>query len=94
VHTDRPGATPLKTTDAIQAIVRTLSPYVGETMAKASAAAQCRKLGIVEGDVRADDLERLLGRLGTGLNVFLGRDRSAEVVREARLALSALEARR
>jgi hypothetical protein len=71
-----------------------MSPYLGDTMAKAAATAQCRKLGIDGRDVQPDELERLLGRLGTGLNVFLGRTHSAEVVREARTALSALEGRR
>jgi len=44
--------------------------------------------------VSTDQLEALLGKLGGGLNIFLGRDKSAAVVAEARRALAALEASR
>ena len=36
----------MATEDALQTIVRVVSPYVGETMARSSAAAHCQKLGI------------------------------------------------
>jgi hypothetical protein len=83
----------VKTSDAIQAIVRVMAPYIGDTMARAAASAHCQKLGIGNGVIQAEQVEQLLGRLGTGLNVFLGRPRSVEVVQEARRALAALEGR-
>ena len=41
-----------------------------------------------------EQLEALLGKLGGGLNIFLGRDKSASVVAEARRALAAAEGSR
>ena len=38
-----------------------------------------------------EQLDVLLGKLGGGLNIFLGRDKSASVVAEARQALAARE---
>ena len=38
-----------------------------------------------------EQLDALLGKLGGGLNIFLGRDKSALVVAEARQALAATE---
>ena len=35
------------------------------------------------------DVEALLGKLGSGLNIFLGRDKSALVMNDARRALAA-----
>jgi hypothetical protein len=36
-----------------------------------------------------EQLEALVARLGSGLNIFLGRDKSARVVAELRQALQA-----
>jgi hypothetical protein len=81
----------MTTTEAVQAMVRVMAPYVGDTMARSATEAHCRKLGIVEGTVSPEQLEALLAKLGGGLNIFLGRDKSASVVAEARSALAALE---
>jgi hypothetical protein len=39
--------------------------------------------------VSPEQLDALLGKLGGGLNIFLGRDKSASVVAQARQALAA-----
>ena len=57
----------MTTADAVQTIVRVVSPYVGET---------------------TERLEALLSRLGCGLNIFLGREKSSRVVNELRQAMS------
>jgi len=75
-------------------MVKVLAPYIGDTMARSATTAHCQKLGITAGTVSTDQLEALLGKLGGGLNIFLGRDKSAAVVAEARRALAALEASR
>ncbi len=69
-------------------IVEVMAPYIGDTMARSAAQAHCRKLGI-EDTLSPADLEALLARLGSGLNIFLGRDRSAAVLAETRRALEA-----
>lgn len=78
----------MSTEQTLQTIVRVVGPYVGETMARSAAAAHCQKLGI-GGEVDGAQLDILIGRIGSGLNIFLGRDKSARVVAELRAALQA-----
>jgi hypothetical protein len=84
----------MTTSEAVDVMVKVLAPYIGDTMARSATAAHCQKLGITADTVSHDQLEALLGKLGGGLNIFLGRDKSAAVVAEARRALAALEASR
>jgi hypothetical protein len=72
------------TSDVVETIVRVLSPYVGETMARSATAAQCQKLGIDGAQMTPEAAESLIARLGSGLNIFIGRERSARVVDELR----------
>lgn len=75
--------------EAIDSVVKVLGPYIGETMARSATEAHCQKLGIADGNaVGAEQLESLLGKLGGGLNIFLGRDRSKAAIHEVRDALS------
>jgi len=79
----------------VDVVVRVLGPHIGETMARSATEAHCQKLGIgAVGPVAPDKLEMLLGKLGGGLNIFLGRDKAAAVIGEVRQALSALEGAR
>ena len=55
-------------------------------MARSAAQAHCRKLGFGE-TVSAAERDLLLERLGSGLDIFLGRDKSAAVLAETRRAL-------
>jgi hypothetical protein len=76
--------------DTVDSVVRVLGPYIGETMARSATEAHCRKLGIADGaSVSPDQLESLLGKLGGGLNIFLGRDKSKAAIVEVREALAA-----
>ena len=84
----------MTTNEAVDVMAKVLAPYIGDTMARSATAAHCQKLGITEGTVSHDQLEALLGKLGGGLNIFLGRDKSASVVAEARSALAAREGTR
>jgi hypothetical protein len=80
----------MRTAEALEAITRAMAPYIGETMARASTLAHCRKLGIGEPSVKAAEIEALLQGLSNGLNVFVGRARSAEAVRSAWEALATI----
>ena len=74
--------------DAVVAqIVKVLSPYLGPTMAEASARAHCQKLGIVGKEMTDEQLDALIVKFGTGLSVFVGREKSGTVVNEIRRAL-------
>lgn len=75
-------------------MAKVLGPYIGDTMARSATEAHCQKLGITADTVSHEQLKALLGKLGGGLNIFLGRDKSASVIAEARSALAAREASR
>jgi hypothetical protein len=79
-----------KTKDALDTIIRMLSPYVGETMARAAALAHCQKLGIAveSADISREQLDALLRKLSQGLNIFVGRDKAAAVVGEIQAAMA------
>jgi hypothetical protein len=79
----------LSTSDVVLTIVRVVAPYVGETMARSAARAHCQKLGIAGDRMQPAQAEALIGKVGAGLNVFVGRDKSAAVVSELRRAIAA-----
>ena len=84
----------MRTADALQIITRALVPYVGESMARTATLAHSRKLGIEGPFVQTADVERLLQALSNGLNVLVGKKRSAEAVRAAWEALAETKDRR
>jgi hypothetical protein len=79
----------LSTNDVVQTIVRVVAPYLGETMARSAAQAHCQKLGIAGDRMQPSQAEALIGKVGAGLNVFVGREKSAAVVAELRRAIEA-----
>jgi len=80
-----------KTTDALDTIVKVLSPYLGETMARAAARAHCEKLGIPvdSAEMSREHLDALVRKFAQGLNIFVGREKSAAVVSEIHAAIAA-----
>jgi hypothetical protein len=83
----------METAEAVQVVVKVMAPYIGDTMARSATEAHCQKLGLTGARLSSEQVEALLGKLGGGLNIFLGRDRSAAVIGEVRAALAALESR-
>ena len=77
----------LSTTEVVRTIVRVVAPYLGETMARSAAQAHCQKLGISGDHMQPAQAEALIGKMGAGLNVFVGREKSNVVVAELRRAL-------
>jgi hypothetical protein len=74
--------------EVLDALATVLSPYLGETMARASAQTHCDKIG-VRGDAISDaEVDALVGKLASGLNVFVGRERAAGVLGEMKKAVS------
>ena len=82
---------PLKTDQVLTELARVLSPYVGATMAEASTRAHCQKLGLTGPTLGREQVEALVAKLGSGLTVFVGRQKSVAVVEEMRRALAAAE---
>jgi hypothetical protein len=74
--------------EALDALATVLAPYLGETMARASAQTHCEKLGIRGEAISAAEVEALVGKLASGLNVFLGREKAALVLAEMKKAVA------
>jgi hypothetical protein len=78
------------TREAVEVVVEVMGPHIGDTMARSATEAHCRKLGIDPGStVSPEQIEALLAKLLGGLNIFLGREKAAAVVADAREALAA-----
>ena len=71
-------------------IVEGVTPYLGQTMARASVSTHRDKLGIDGRHITVDQVEALVNRIGTGLIIFVGRDKSAQIVRELQSRVRAL----
>jgi hypothetical protein len=81
----------LKTDHVLAELARVLSPYVGATMAEASTRVQSQKLGLTGPTLDREQADALVAKLGSGLTVFVGRQKSVAVVEEMRRTLAAAE---
>jgi hypothetical protein len=81
----RPAAPPHG--DAFEVIARVLVPYLGEAMARAAVQVNRDKLGLRGSTIDAKDLGRLIDALTPGLHVFVGHDRTQQMMDEIRAAL-------
>jgi len=70
-----------------EAMLGDAAPYLGENMARAAVRGHADKLGLAAGPLSRGDVERLLGAVGPGLGVFVGREKTARILDEARAAL-------
>jgi hypothetical protein len=77
------------TAEAVHEIVRAITPFIGENMARSAARLHCEKLGIGDAHVTHEQLAALIARVETGLNVFVGRDRASSLMADVRQALGA-----
>ena len=71
----------------VSQIVQILSPYLGATMAEASARTHCEKLGISGTVITSEQAEALIGKIASGLAVFIGREKAGTVTQEIRRAV-------
>ena len=74
----------------IAAMTRVLAPVLGESMARASAQAHGAKLALTNGRLTAEQADVLVGKLNSGLIVFVGRERAAGLADQLRGALATL----
>lgn len=77
------------TSDAVRVMVSAMAPYIGDTLARSAAEVHCRKVGALEATIEPGQVELVLQKLESGLHIFLGRDKSAAVIADARRALQA-----
>lgn len=74
--------------DAFDVIVQVLAPYLGENMARAAVHSHRENLGLTGRELAHVDLARLLERIGPGLGVFVGRDKTERILDEIKTALA------
>ena len=77
------------TAEAVQEIVAAITPYIGENMARSAARVHCEKLGLGEGPLTPEQVDRLISRLETGLCVFMGREKASSLMSPLRARLGA-----
>ncbi len=75
------------TAQVVAAIARTIAPHVGESMARAGVEGHRAKLGLSSDRLSEEDVEALLRKVGRGLVIFLGEQRTSEAIAAARAAV-------
>ncbi|MCU0241925.1 MAG: hypothetical protein MUF51_05830 [Vicinamibacteria bacterium] len=81
-----PEMTLLRKTEALEAIMNVIKPYLGENIARAAINVHCQKLAITDFWLSPEQLEHLTKMIGFGLDIFVGRDKSGMLVSEMRQA--------
>jgi len=71
-------------------IERVVAPDLGETLARASARAQCEALGYSGDTITSAQLESLLEKLGKGMRVFVGGPRATVLLDKIREGVATL----
>jgi hypothetical protein len=57
-----------------------ITPYIGQTMAKASTQVHCEKLGLAREQITTEEIESLLDRLRKAMLVFVGREKTEQIL--------------
>lgn len=68
-------------------VERTIAPFVGASLARASIRAHAERLGIDGADLSVEQLDTLLERLEKGLRVFVGTPRATTLITTIRDAV-------
>jgi hypothetical protein len=68
----------------VDGLIRALSPYLGPNMARAATLGHCAKLNIKSGPVDDALIDELLAAIHPGLSVFVGREKTAQILAEVR----------
>lgn len=63
----------------VETIRKTIAPFVGDTMARASTDTLSRKAGFDGPLVTEAQALALIEKVGQGLNIFVGRDKAGQV---------------
>jgi hypothetical protein len=74
----------LRKQDVMTTVSRILDPYLGHTMAQAAAEAHIQKLGVDGLLMTGEQFDALIERIGSGLMIFVGRDKANQLVAEIR----------
>ncbi len=74
----------------IAILVRAFSPYVGTTMASASARGVCQRCVPGTPSIDHAGVTAIIAELEPGLHVYIGKEKTQQVVRELWAAIGAL----
>jgi hypothetical protein len=66
----------------VETIVELISPHVGRHMARAAVEAHAKHLGLDPQDLSPPGLEALAARIGLGLELFVGKEKSTKIQQE------------
>ncbi len=72
----------------LEAIIEVIAPYLGPGMARSAVTAHAQKLGFDGAHLTADQIEILMTKIGAGLNIFVGREKSAAILAKVRQVLA------
>ena len=72
----------------LEAITVAIAPYLGQGMARSAVMAHVQKLGFDGTHLAPDQVETLMAKIGAGLNIFVGREKSAAILAEVRQVLA------
>ncbi|HLA77827.1 MAG TPA: hypothetical protein VJU18_09645 [Vicinamibacteria bacterium] len=72
----------------LEAIIEVIAPYLGQGMARSAVTAHAQNLGFDGAHLRADQIEILMTKIGAGLNIFVGREKSATILAEVKQVLA------
>lgn len=78
----------LSTHVVVETIRKTIAPFVGDTMARASTDTLSRKAGFDGPLVTDAQAVALVEKVGQGLNIFVGRDKAGQVQEQILLLLA------
>src|SRR5262245_56194046 len=84
------GPSRRRTQEVLDATHAVLAPYLGDLMARSAAKAHCRDLGITGDFLTRQQVDALLERLGLGLMIFVGREKTAAALAAMGSAIDAL----
>ena len=85
-----PGPFRRRTQEVLAATQTVLAPYLGDLMARSAAKAHCRDLGISDDFLNRQQVDALLERLGLGLVIFVGREKTTAALAAMKSAIDAL----
>jgi hypothetical protein len=78
----------MSATHYAETIVRAITPYVGQMMARSSLELHCKRLGADPSNLNLKQLDALLQQLSLGLKIFIGREKTDTLMRELRTSLT------
>ncbi len=75
---------------AVDTLVRAFAPYLGAAMAGAAVRGVCDRMGGTGASLERARMDAILASLEPGLHVYIGKDRTQQVMERVRIEIDAL----